>query len=89
MKPQYLKLAKSVALSQMNRLFYKKHLMMGIFEGMFESNIFTSNPVDMIPIEKHLADNNIKITTSTQGGSGPSHCVLKSPDGNPILFNQF
>lgn len=22
-------------------------------------------------------------------GSGPAHCVLHDPDGNPILFNQF
>ena len=39
MKPQYLKLAQSVALSQMNRMSCKKHPMMGLFEGMLESII--------------------------------------------------
>ena len=58
---------------------------MGLFEGMFKSNIFTFNSADVIPIKKHY----IKTTAPTHPESDPAHCVLHAPDGNPILFNQF
>ena len=67
---------------------HKSATLMGLFEGMFESNILTFNPTDVRSIEKHLTDNNIKMTTPTQGDSGPTHCVLKDPDGNTIMFDQ-
>ncbi|MFT4810518.1 MAG: putative lactoylglutathione lyase [Paraglaciecola sp.] len=67
----------------------KNTTVIGLFEGMFESNILTFNPTDVRSIEKHLTDNNIKMTTPTQGDSGPTHCVLKDPDNNIIMFDQF
>jgi predicted lactoylglutathione lyase len=63
--------------------------MIGLFEGMFDANILTFTPTDVRAIEQHLKDNNIAIDTATQGGSGPTHCVLKDPDGNTIMFDQF
>jgi hypothetical protein len=56
---------------------------------MFESNILIFNPVDVRTIEKHLIDNDIKMTTPTQGDSGSTHCVLKEPNGNTIIFDPF
>jgi hypothetical protein len=41
--------------------------MIGLFEGMFESNILTFNPADVRTIEKHFKDNDIKIDTPTHG----------------------
>ena len=64
---------------------HKSATLMGLFEGMFKSNIFTFNPANVIPIKKHY----IKTTAPTHADSGPAHCVLHDPDGNPILFNQF
>jgi hypothetical protein len=59
--------------------------MMGLFEGMFRSNIFTFNPAEVIHFETY----HIKTTVPTHTDSGPADCVLHDPDGNPILFNQF
>jgi catechol 2,3-dioxygenase-like lactoylglutathione lyase family enzyme len=70
-------------------ILQKDTTVIGLFEGMFESNILTFNPTDVRAIEKHLTDNDIKIDTATQGDAGPTHCVLKDPDGNTIMFDQF
>jgi predicted lactoylglutathione lyase len=67
----------------------KETTVIGLFEGMFESNILTFNPPDVRAIEKHLKDNSIAVDTPTQGDSVPTHSVLKVPDGNSIMFDQF
>ena len=61
----------------------------GLFEGMLPDNILTFNPPDVRAIEQHLLANNIIIDSPTQGSSGPTHCMLKDPDGNIIMFDQF
>lgn len=70
-------------------ILQKDTTVIGLFEGMFESNILTFNPTDVRAIEKHLQHNGIVIETPTKGESGPAHCVLKDPDGNTIMFDQF
>ena len=70
-------------------ILQKDSTVIGLFEDMFESNTLTFNPLDVRTIEKHLKDNSIAIDTPTQGDSGPTHCVLKDPDGNVIMFDQF
>lgn len=67
----------------------KDTTVIGLFEGMFDSNILTFNPTDVRAIEKHLLANKITIDTPTQGDSGPTHCILQDPDGNTIMFDQF
>jgi catechol 2,3-dioxygenase-like lactoylglutathione lyase family enzyme len=69
-------------------ILQKDTTVIGLFEGMFESNILTFNPTDVRTIEKKLRDNGLTIDTSTQGASGPAHCILKDPDGNIIMFDQ-
>jgi predicted lactoylglutathione lyase len=60
----------------------------GLFEGMFDHNIMTFNPIDVRSIEKQLLDNHMTLETKTNGDSGPAHCILKDPDGNVIMFDQ-
>jgi hypothetical protein len=60
----------------------------GLFEGMFDDNLFTFNPIDARSIEKHLSNNGITIDSPCSGESGPAHCLLKDPDGNIIMFDQ-
>jgi len=63
--------------------------MIGLFEGMFNDNILTFNPTDVRAIEAHLKQNGIEIDTEVQGDSGPGHCIIKDPDGNLIMLDQF
>lgn len=61
----------------------------GLFEGMFDDNILTFNPKDVRGIEAHLKQQGIALEREVEGDSGPGHCVLKDPDGNLIMFDQF
>ncbi len=74
----------------------------GLFEGMFESNLLTFNPQDVRAIQAHLESQGISVElrhemgdeTDPSGGapaedSGPAHFTLTDPDGNVLLFDQF
>lgn len=75
--------------------------LIGLFEGMFEGNILTFNPgwdenannlenfEDIREIQKHLQNNNIKLTTEVaEDTSGPASFMITDPDGNVILIDQ-
>jgi catechol-2,3-dioxygenase len=87
---------------EMNYLIMKNgNALVGLFQGMFESNILTFNPgwdenaskltsfKDVRDIQAHLKENNIALqkeaNTTT---SGPESIVLTDPDGNQILIDQ-
>ncbi|WP_395340889.1 VOC family protein [Ningiella sp. W23] len=63
-------------------------VLIGIFQDMFEHNIMTFNPSDARDIEQNLITKGVAIETKTKGESGPTHFVLKDPDGNTIMFDQ-
>ena len=73
----------------------------GLFQGMFESNIITFNPGwdenaknlevfdDVRTIQKHLKDSGIMLTSEAdENSTGPAHITLTDPDGNSILIDQ-
>lgn len=72
----------------------------GLFEGMFESNIMTFNPgwnqnaeqlesfTDVREIQKKLLDEGVELSAKVQTESGPAHIQLTDPDGNVILIDQ-
>ncbi len=61
----------------------------GLFQGMFEENVLTFNPPDVRAIEDSLKSQGVKLELASQGDSGPAHIVVKDPDGNSILLDQF
>jgi lactoylglutathione lyase len=73
----------------------------GLFEGMFESNILTFNPgwdssatnlddfTDVREIQKHLKASGVTLTSEAdESTSGPASATLVDPDGNVILLDQ-
>ena len=70
-------------------IMQNEQCVIGLFEGMLQNNVLTFNPPDVRAIEQHLLAHNITIDTPTQGDTGPGHCILKDPDGNTIMFDQF
>jgi len=75
--------------------------LIGLFQGMFESNILTFNPGwdqnaqtlenynDVREIQTHLKAHNIPLDQEADATStGPGSIVLKDPDGNLILIDQ-
>ena len=74
----------------------------GLFQGMFESNILTFNPTDVRAIKTHLEAQGTTVELRHEMGgesdpelgapapeSGPAHFTLSDPDGNLLLFDQF
>lgn len=73
----------------------------GLFQGMFDSNILTFNPGwdsncntldsfnDIREIHSKITSQGIDITDeSITGNTGPSSFTLTDPDGNTILIDQ-
>lgn len=78
-----------------------EHLIIGLFQDMFEKNIITFNPgwdqnankidpfTDLREIRRQLKENGIKMDTeANEYTSGPASFVVLDPDGNPILVDQ-
>lgn len=74
----------------------------GLFFGMFESNILTFNPgwvgvgegldefTDIRELSSRLKEQGLEPTNDTTGDtpSGPASFTITDPDGNTILFDQ-
>lgn len=72
----------------------------GLFQGMFDSNILTFNPGwtkdsetlpnfdDVRAIQEKLKADGIAFETEAEAGDGPASFVIKDPDGNVILVDQ-
>lgn len=87
---------------EMNYLIMKNgNSLIGLFQGMFESNIITFNPGwdenantlesydDVRDIQKKLKEGNVKLVSEAdEKSSGPAHITLVDPDGNHILIDQ-
>ena len=73
----------------------------GLFQGMFESNLMTFNPgwdasaqpleafEDVRAIQERLQAAGLELTATTDPDvDGPAHIALADPDGNAILIDQ-
>ncbi|PSL19200.1 VOC family protein [Shimia abyssi] len=73
----------------------------GLFQGMFDSNILTFNPgwdqnaqptekfTDIRALQAQLKSAGVNLTSEAdEAGSGPASLMLSDPDGNTILIDQ-
>lgn len=73
----------------------------GLFQGMFESNIMTFNPgwdqggneldafTDVRELQRELKTRGINLAAEAdESTSGPASLMLSDPDGNQILIDQ-
>jgi hypothetical protein len=73
----------------------------GLFQGMFESNVLTFNPgwdkdcnklesfADVRELHKHFQSADIEFASEAiSDASGPANFTLLDPDGNTILIDQ-
>lgn len=77
--------------------------LIGLFHGMFETNILTFNPgltnskeevdpfTDVRTIQARLEEAGLELNdrVDPDNPEGPAHISLVDPDGNPILIDQF
>lgn len=75
--------------------------LIGLFQGMFPSNILTFNPGwdenannlpdfdDVRKIQQHLKENGVTLDNQAdENSTGPASLMLSDPDGNVILLDQ-
>jgi catechol-2,3-dioxygenase len=73
----------------------------GLFQGMLEKNTLTFNPgwdqfaqkldsfTDIRELQRHFKEQGLELEGEVNETSeGPTHFILKDPDGNPILIDQ-
>ncbi len=61
----------------------------GLFQGMFEHNTLTFNPVDVRAVQRHLKAEGVPLMhEADESTSGPDYVIVVDPDGNPILIDQ-
>lgn len=61
----------------------------GLFQGMFDHNILTFNPLDVRAVQRALKAQGITLTLEADDSTtGPAHATLIDPDGNQILLDQ-
>ena len=75
-------------------------VVIGLFQGMFDSNIMTFNPgwdadakevnpfSDVREIQAALKATGLVLDSEAQGDAGPASLTLQDPDGNVILIDQ-
>lgn len=87
---------------EMNYLIMKNEsTLIGLFQGMFDSNILTFNPGwdadantledydDVRAIQQRLKEQGVDLASEAEAtGSGPASITLIDPDGNAILIDQ-
>ena len=76
-------------------------VVIGLFQGMFERNMFTFNPgwdgdaqplasfTDIRKLQSDLRERGVSIQDEAdESTTGPASFMIVDPDGNPILFDQ-
>ena len=60
----------------------------GLFHGMFDENLLTFNPTDARAIQRAVRKAGYALDKDPDEGTGPTHFMMKDPDGNAILVDQ-
>ena len=72
------------------RILENESLKIGLFEGMFDKNILTFYPEDVRGIQKKLKEQGITLDQEIEENTvGPGSIVLKDPDGNVLMFEEY
>ena len=78
-----------------------EHIVIGLFQGMFEKNMLTFNPgwdqnaqpldqfTDVRELQRRLkAQGVVLVAEADESTTGPASFMAVDPDGNPILVDQ-
>jgi catechol-2,3-dioxygenase len=68
------------------RIMKNESATIGLFQGMFESNILTFNPSDSLQLQQKLKDSGVSFTK--EASENDLSAILSDPDGNMIMFDQ-
>lgn len=72
------------------RILENPSVKIGLFQGMFDKNILTFGPSDLLAIQRELKSAGIRFDHEApeDGSAGHLSAILTDPDGNQIMFDQ-
>ncbi|AOW20966.1 VOC family protein [Urechidicola croceus] len=70
------------------RILETKTLKIGLFQGMFNENIFTFHNKDVLTIQDKLKSNGVIFRKEVDSKSTYKSAMLIDPDGNKIMLDQ-
>ncbi|GAA4273238.1 VOC family protein [Aquimarina gracilis] len=70
------------------RILKHSSLKLGLFQGMFEQNILTFNPSNILSIQESLKEKHVKLIKETSPNETMKSVVFSDPDGNQIMLDQ-
>ncbi len=71
------------------RILRSRETVIGLFQGMFEKNILTFNPLDVRSIQKELKSKGVILDKECdESTTGPASIIMTDPDGNQIMLDQ-
>ena len=70
------------------RILQHDSVVIGLFQGMFENNIMTFNPKDVLSIQSKLKENSVGLIKEADPSEPMKHLIMMDPDGNQIMLDQ-
>ena len=71
------------------RILSNSSVVIGLMQGVFERNMLTFHPPDVLALHDMLRKTGMKFKQEAGGtDEGPVYFMLEDPDGNPLLFDQ-
>lgn len=70
------------------RILEHPSVKIGLFQGMFEHNILTFSPTDIMSIQEVLKKKKIPLNKEVKQGDPTKSIMFSDPDGNEIMLDQ-
>ena len=70
------------------RILSHDSVVIGLFQGMFEHNIMTFNPKDVLALQADLKTKGIALTKEASPDEPMKFLTMTDPDGNQIMLDQ-
>lgn len=70
------------------RMLENEAVKIGLFQGMFDNNILTFNPKDVLKIQERLKSENLHLIKEAKSSDNSKSVILSDPDGNQIMFDE-
>ncbi|TSE10828.1 VOC family protein [Aquimarina algiphila] len=70
------------------RILANSSVKIGLFQGMFNSNILTFNPKDVLKLQEVIKEKGISFIKEAKASDAIKSIILADPDGNQIMLDQ-
>lgn len=70
------------------RIIKNESVKLGLFQGIFDDNILTFNPEDVLSIQNDFKSKGLTLIKETSESEAMKSIMLADPDGNQIMMDQ-